>query len=55
MLKTPYHPRAKLKTCVERSFQHEAPKEWNNLQLVIRDSPSPAMFKSILKTSIFFI
>ena len=37
----------------ERSFQHAAPKEWNNLPLDIRDSPSLAIFKSRLKTFLF--
>ena len=50
LLIAPCHPRAKLKTYGERSFQHAAPKEWNNLPLVIRDSPSLATFKSRLKT-----
>ena len=36
--------RAKLKTYGERSFQHAAPKEWDNLPLDIRDSPSLANF-----------
>ena len=48
-----FHPRAKLKTYGERSFQHAAPKEWNNLSLVIRDIPSLAIFKSKLKTFLF--
>ena len=43
LLIAPCHPRAKLKTYGERSFQHAAPKEWNNLPLVIRDSPSLAI------------
>ena len=50
LLIAPCHPRAKLKTYGERSFQHAAPKEWNNLPLDIRDSPSLAIFKSRLKT-----
>ena len=49
----PCHPRAKLKTYGERSFQHAAPKEWNNLPLDIRESPSLAIFKSRLKTFLF--
>ena len=53
LLIAPCHPRAKLKTYGERSFQHAAPKEWNNLPLVIRDSPSLAIFKSRLKTFLF--
>ena len=40
LLIAPCHPRAKLKTYGERSFQHAAPKEWNKLPLVIRDSLS---------------
>ena len=53
LLIAPCHPRAKLKTYGERSFQHTAPKEWNNLPLFIRDSPSLAIFKSRLKTFSF--
>ena len=46
-------PRTKLKTYGERSFQHAAPNEWNNLQLIIRVSPSLAIFKNKLKTFLF--
>ena len=53
LLIAPCDPRAKLKTYGERSFQHAAPKEWNNLPLDIRDSPSLAIFKSRLKTFLF--
>ena len=53
LLIAPCHPRAKLKTYGERSFQHAAPKEWNNLTLAIRDSTSLAIFKSRLKTFLF--
>ena len=53
LLIAPCHPRAKMKTYGERSFQHAAPKEWNNLPLVIRDSLSLAIFKSRLKTFLF--
>ena len=53
LLIAPCDPRAKLKTYGERSFQHAAPKEWNNFPLVIRDGPSLAIFKSRLKP--FFI
>ena len=53
LLIAPCHPRAKLKTYGERSFQHAAPKEWNNLPLDIRDSPSLAIFNSRLKTFLF--
>ena len=49
LLIAPCHPRAKLKTYGERYFQHAAHKEWNNLPLVIRDNPSLAILKSILK------
>ena len=47
------HPRAKLKTYGERSFQHAAPKYWNNLPLGIRESPSLAILTSRLKTFLF--
>ena len=53
LLIAPCHPRAKLKTYGERSLQHAAPKELNNLPLDFRDSPSLAIFKSRLKTFLF--
>ena len=53
LLIAPCHPRAKLKTNRERSFQHAAPKEWNNLPLVFRDSPSLAILKTFLFKSAF--
>ena len=46
-------PRTKLKTYGERSFQYAAPTEWNNLPLIIRESPSLAIFKNKLKTFLF--
>ena len=46
-------PRTKLKTYGERSFQYAAPNEWNNLPLIIRESPSLAIFKNKLKTFLF--
>ena len=47
-------PRTKLKTYGElRSFQYAAPNEWNNLPLIIRESPSLAIFKNKLKTFYF--
>ena len=46
-------PRTKLKTYGERSFQYAAPYEWNNLPLIIRESPSLAIFKNKLKTFLF--
>ena len=45
MLITPCHPRAKV-TYGERFFQRAAPKEWDNIPVVIRVSPSLAIFKS---------
>ena len=45
----PCHPRAKLKSYGERSFQHAAPTEWNKLPLLIRESPSLDIFKTQLK------
>ena len=45
----PCHPRAKLKSYGERSFQHAAPTEWNKLPLLIRESPSLDIFKIIFK------
>ena len=53
LLIAPCHPRTKLKTYGERTFRHAAPKEWNNLDLAIRDSPSLDIFKSRLKTFLF--
>ena len=50
MLFTPCHPRAKLRLMEsERSFQHAAPKEWNNLPFLIGDVTSLANFRSKLK------
>ena len=49
----PCHPRAKLKSYGERSFQHAAPTEWNKLSLLIRESPSLDIFKAQLKTFLF--
>ena len=49
----PCHPRAKLKSYGERSFQHAAPTEWNKLPILIRESPSLDIFKSQLKTFLF--
>ena len=53
LLLAPCQPRTKLKTYRERSFQYAAPNEWNKLPLIIRESPSLAIFKNKLKT--FFI
>ena len=49
----PCHPRAKLKSYGERSFQHAAPTEWNKLPLLICESPSLDIFKTQLKTFLF--
>ena len=49
----PCHPRAKLKSYGERSFQHAAPTEWNKLPLLIRESPSLDILKTQLKTFLF--
>ena len=37
----------------EKCFQFAGPKEWNNLPLLIRESPSIYIFKSRLKTFLF--
>ena len=37
----------------EKCFQFAEPKEWNNLPLLIRESPSIYIFKSRLKTYLF--
>ena len=49
----PCHPRAKLQSYGERSFQHAAPTEWNKLPLLIRESPSLDIFKTQLKQFLF--
>ena len=49
----PCHPRAKLQSYGERSFQHAAPTEWNKLPLLIRESPSLDIFKTQLKMFLF--
>ena len=45
MLITPCHPRA-IVTYRERFFQRAAPKEWDNIPVVIRVSPSLTVFQS---------
>ena len=49
----PCHPGPRLKTYGEKCFQFAGPKEWNNLPLLIRESPSIYIFKSRLKTYLF--
>ena len=53
MLVRPCHPGPRLKTYGEKCFQFAGPKEWNNLPLLIRESPSIYIFKSRLKTYLF--
>ena len=53
LLQAPCQPKSKLKTYGERSFRYAAPNEWNNLPLIICESPSPAIFKNKLKTFLF--
>ena len=53
LLIAPCHPRAKLKSYGERSFQYTAPTEWNKLPLLIRESSSLDIFKTHLKTFLF--
>ena len=53
MLVRPCHPGPRLKTYGEKCFQFAGPKEWNNLPLPIRESPSIYIFKSRLKTYLF--
>ena len=43
-------PLAKLKTYGDRAFSIAAPRQWNNLPLSIRKSPSIGIFKRHLKT-----
>ena len=42
-----------METYGERSVQYTAPKEWTKLPLIIRESPSLAIFKNKLKTFLF--
>ena len=53
LLIAPFHPRAKLKSYGERSFQYAALTEWNKLPLLIRESSSLDIFKTQLKTFLF--
>ena len=53
LLIAPCHPRAKLKSYGERSFQYAAPTEWNKPPLSIRESLSLDIFKTHLKTFLF--
>ena len=53
LLIAPCHPRAKLKSNGERSFQYAASTEWNKLTLLIRESPSMDIFKTQSKTFLF--
>ena len=46
-------PIAKLNTYGDRAFSIAAPRQWNNLPLSIRKSPSIAIFKRHLKTYLF--
>ena len=46
-------PLAKLKTYGDRAFSIAAPRQWNNLPLSIRKSPSIAIFKRHLRTYLF--
>ena len=50
MLVRPCHP---VKTYGEKCFQFAGPKEWKQLPLLIRESPSIYIFKSRLKTYLF--
>ena len=53
MLVRPCDPGPRLKTYREKCFQFAGPKEWNNLPLLIRESPTIYIFKSRLKTYLF--
>ena len=53
LLIAPCHPRVKLKSYGERSYQHAAPTEWNKLPLLIRESLSLDIFETQLKTFLF--
>ena len=46
-------PKCRLKTYGERAFSAAGPKEWNNLPLHIRQSPTISLFKTNLKTVLF--
>ena len=43
------HPGPRLKTYGEKCFQLAGPKEWNNLPLLIRESPSIYIFNPNLR------
>ena len=51
MLVRPCHPR--LGTYGKMCFQFTGPKEWNNLPLLVRESPSIYGFKSRRQTYLF--
>ena len=53
LLIAPSHPRTKLKSYGERSFQYAAPTEWNKLTHLIREIPSLDIFKTQLKMILF--
>ena len=53
MLVRPCHPGQRLKTYGENCFQFAVPKEWNNLPLLICESPYIYISKSRLKTYLF--
>ena len=46
-------PRTNMKTLGDRAFSVIAPKSWNDLPDIIRQSPSLSTFKSVLKTHLF--
>ena len=48
-------PRTHRATCGDRSFSAAGPREWNNLPLSIRQSPTVSYFISALKTRLFKI
>jgi len=46
-------PKCRLKTYGERAFSAAGPREWNNLPLHIKQSPTISLFKTNLKTFLF--
>ena len=53
LLLAPCQPRTKLKTYGESSFEYAAHNKWNNSPLILRKSPSLAIFENKLKTFLF--
>ena len=46
-------PKTKRKTFADRSFSVARPRQWNNLPVYVKRSPSIEQFKNKLKTYLF--